>query len=524
MTAAEGSSERARAWYFEDWINPVLLKEVRQALRGKYFKVCFWLTLLAVTVVTTGVLVVNGEDGHIGAGEGREFVFGVFFCLAVSAIGFVPFAAFNAMGAEWDENTFDLLIISNVRPHGIVLGKLLAAGVQTLIFYSAFTPYLVLSSLMQGVDLNAVALLLAGVLFFSSIFSVIAICLSTLSRVRFARVVLQAMLAVMLVSAVSAVLTLGSGVIEQPGVLHQTETVYVILVMVVPSLVVAAYAFGIACVMLSHPEENRSTGMRILTTACLLAVIGWIQAMVGFAPFEALWGMGIATLVALLVPMTFFVTEAETLPRRVGPRIPSQRLVALLASPYLPGGARGFLHFLLHLGLLLAFLLFVLDPVPGGVFGIPGGSRGAELALIGAMLYAVVYIGLPSAILAPFAGNPALRAAARASIPFLVAAFAFLPAVLGFFIDHVGLMQMRHAGNPVHLMLVTINRSPSDARWTWLLLLVLSVVTVIANVPRISRAFLDVARCSSARAAREAATNAARIGAGSSDGTHDAVA
>ena len=47
---------------FSDRLNPVLLKEVRQAMRGRYFKITFWLTLTIATLVGLTVLLVTLTD------------------------------------------------------------------------------------------------------------------------------------------------------------------------------------------------------------------------------------------------------------------------------------------------------------------------------------------------------------------------------------------------------------------------------------------------------------------------------
>jgi hypothetical protein len=516
MSASQTIAREAaadRSWYLEDWVNPVLLKEVRQALRGKYFKVCFWLTLLAVTIVSAGVLVNNGADGTIDAREGVDFVFWAQLCLSIAVLGLVPFSAFTAMGAEWDENTFDLLVISNVRPRGIVLGKLLAAGVQTMLFYSAFTPYLVLASLMQGVDLTAVAVVLIGTLLLSMILSTLSLALSTLSRVRFARVVLMAALSALLVLVTSVSLTFTRVILADPGVLQDSEAAYAMVSAAVFPLVIAAYSFGIACVMLSHAEENRSTGMRVLTTACLLGVLAWMKFMSAIAPSDVLTTFGITTVTVLLLPSIFFVSEAEKLPRRVVPRLPAQPGLGQLVSPYLPGGARGFLLLLFHLGLILAGMIWILRGSSGSMFGMGSGPRsggGGVLPLFAMICYAIVYLGLPSAILSPFTAQPSLRTASRALIPFVIGAFAFVPAVLGFFLGDRSLMNMQHPGNPMYLILETWEHGWGNARGTWVLLIVLTMITLLANLPRVGRAAREVFVGSMARAQREQARSASR--------------
>src|SRR5690606_11497354 len=124
--------------------NPILVKEVRQALRGQYFRLVFWLTLSAATVIGLVVLMAASATNEA---QGIGFFNTIFGCLAIAAHGFVPFAAFVAMGSEWEENTYDLLVLSNLRPCQIVIGKLLAAGTQALLIYSAFVPFLVFAFL-----------------------------------------------------------------------------------------------------------------------------------------------------------------------------------------------------------------------------------------------------------------------------------------------------------------------------------------------------------------------------------------
>lgn len=440
---------RERAFYLEDWLNPVLLKEVRQALRGKYFRVCFWISLCAVTVVTTGVLINTGNDGIMTEDEGRVFASSVCVCLAVAVLGFLPFSAFNSMGAEWDENTYDLLVISNVRPRGIVLGKLLATSIQAFLIYSTFTPFFVLASLMQGVDLQAMLVILAGNFVFSSVLTVVAICLSTLTRVRFARIVLMAALSAMLVYATIGGIFMAQFLINEPGVLQDPETPEIALSMVLPHLIVGAYAAGLACVMLAHSEENRSSGMRILTSVSLLASIAWVYFMSDSAGAEVVSAMGTGLVAALCVPCLFFVTEAERFPRRVRHCIAQNPIVALLTHIYLPGGARGWAFFLLHLCVLVAAVFGIRAQLSGFV-GIDFGDGG--LACLVAVLYALIYLGLPSGLLASFTHRTNLRMVVRAIIPILALAFAILPAIVGFFAGNTQLMGGRHPGNPIFLM------------------------------------------------------------------------
>ena len=129
----------------EEYLNPVLVKEVRQALRGKQFNGAFGFTMV-ISLVTAISIVLSNADSAAWDPVGPEFLTGLWACLTVAVVGFIPLSAFNAMGAEFEENTYDMLVLSHMRPRHIMLGKLLAAGVQAMLFFSVFGFFAVLPS------------------------------------------------------------------------------------------------------------------------------------------------------------------------------------------------------------------------------------------------------------------------------------------------------------------------------------------------------------------------------------------
>jgi len=505
----------------DDWVNPILVKEVRQALRGKYFKICFWVTLLAVTVVCSAIMVDMGDNSS--AEDGRHYFIGAFFCLAIAVLAFVPFSAFIAMGSEWDENTYDLLIISNLKPRQIVMGKLLSTFVQSLLFYSAFTPFIVSSFLLRGVDLVAVSVVLGGSMLVSMGLSVVAIFMSTLSRVRFARIVLMAALAVALGFATIMALAMGGQIISNPGMVQGPETPVFIASFAIMVFIIAAFCFAIACNMISHYQENRSSGIRFLTTAVLVIGIAWLKYMLdhtaaGF-PREAVAGMGITYLVILSIPAIFFTTERESLGIRVAPRVPRNAGLAMLAVPFLPGGGRGMILFLLHIALLV-FACFALN------LNVMAANDGfwdeGLLSLLAGVLYALIYIGLPSSLFSRFTDRPVMRAAVRGFIPLLALIFAFVPALFGFFIGDRGLRNMEHPGNPGRIIGRVWNGDFMRMPGTWALIGALALLALVVNLPRMFAGVYEVGAAS--RKAAKRARERAASGIDSTGGAPDALA
>ncbi len=490
----------------EDRLNPVLVKEVRQALRGRFFRVAFICTLIAVTLV--GAMIVANMGQTVSASEVREYFATVFAFLVIAVVGLVPFSTFTAMGAEWEENTYDLLTISNLRPRQVVWGKLLASGVQTLLYFSVFTPFLVLAFLFRSIDIQGVAFLLAGALGVSALASTVALCLSTFSRVRFVRAILLAALAGLLSMVVIPAGPMAHEVLRGPFSLMAPRVILITVVLTLQGILLLAFAFLTACNMLAHPEENRSTNMRLLAGAALLVGIGFCWWMTWFVPThlsgkvnrDEVMGMGMALLVAISVPAIFFVTERESLGRRVALRVPRGLGLAALASPLLPGGSRGVLLWMVQAG-LVTFLVFVAQtPYSAGSKGFLDDGMAAYLALL---LYCATYLLLPSAVLAPYASNGRLRAAARLLIPSMVLLCAFLPSIAGFFLRDHKLMAGEHAGNPFHLLEELWERPSHVGPGPWLLLGGAAGLALLLNLRRLWVGFRELGAARTSRARHE---------------------
>lgn len=499
-----------------DLPNPILVKEVRQALRGRFFRICLVCVLLALTIASTAmVLNMAGSDSRH---EGQEYFISVYVCLAVAVLGLVPFAAFQSMGAEWDENTFDLLVISNMRPRQIVGGKLLSALTQNLLFFATFTPYLCFGFLLEGVGLEAVLLVLFATLVGSTVLCILAIMASTLSRVRFARVVLMAALAVILFFANMGAVSFAAQVIENPADFFQRDAYDVMGGFLIGILLAGAFLFMIACNMLAHPEENRSTNVRVLTSLTLLAGIGFFHYILERHPDrDAVSGTSLGLLSVLLVAGIFFTTEHDALGRRVEPRVPRTPGLGWLVSPFLPGGARGVLYLCLHLAVIALYLLLEQRGLTRGSGASFFGDGVASW--VAASAYGVVYLLLPAGLLAPFTSNGNLRAVVRVLIPFLVIVFVFAPALLGFFLDDRSLQGLEHPGNPFHLIVECWDQGAFLYPGYWVLLALLLTLAAALNAPRVARSFIEVGRARRRRVALEA-----RRAGPAGSGAEDAVA
>jgi hypothetical protein len=483
-----------------DRLNPILVKEVRQALRGRYFRILFTATLTFATVV--GLMVVafaaRGNQESIGV----PFFMVMFGCMAAAVHAFTPFWAYLSTSSEWDENTHDLLVLSNLRPRQIVAGKLLSALVQALLYYSTFGPFLVFAFLLNGVDLLSITVILACSLATCAALSLVGIALASLARTRAARGLLMAVFGAGLGILWGAGIGMAGGVVESPQMLRSSEGQVAVLMFLTFAAVVAALFGVVALARFAHEEENRSTGMRALSTAIVVLAGAWSVWLVHeFKEHELAIVMQMIAGCLMLVPWLVFTTEAERLGRRTTKHVTPHRALALLTTPFLPGGGRGVLLLLVHFAcaILGAQAALIVDSAPPSAVQ---ETLGVVAVFYG---YVLVFIGLPAAlggrVVRTAAGRMRLRVAILIGVPLVIV----LPAVLGLLFDVRAWTELEHPLNPIWVM---VEMERSSAGGTAFLMAILGVfvaalVTLAANAPRVFDGVREVLAASAAARASE---------------------
>ncbi len=427
----------------DDRLNPILVKEVRQSLRGKYFRVLFWITLGVGTLI--GLSVVASLGGGDSDETGQVFFMSMFGVLSAAVHCFVPFSAFLSTSAEWDENTYDLLVISNLRPRQIVQGKLLSALIQALLYYSTFGPFLVFAFLLNGVDLLSIVALLSGSLATCVALTMLGIAASSLASTKVLRVVLMALFGAGLVIAWMFGMGMAGTITFQPQMLRDPEGQTAVVAYISIAALIALLGNSVANSRFAHEEENRSTSLRIMSSVVVLCASlwgAWLHSQ--FGGNGGLWACHSVAAAALFVPWIFFMTEPEPLGRRIAAHVPRNSALALLAMPFLPGGGRAVQLALLQTGLAVASSALVLLP---GSTPIDDVIKTCFLVGLG-YGYAFTIAGLPSAIGAFFLERPSARMLLRIFIFLSLPVGVILPALAGLFLGIREWTNFEHPFNP----------------------------------------------------------------------------
>lgn len=490
---------RANAWLenLSDRLNPILVKETRQALKSRQFIVTFLLMLIAAWLISVFGTLAAGDSLEFGS-AGRGLFTSYFVVLALAIFVVVPYSAYRGLLNERDQTTLELLNITSLSPRQLIWGKLWSAMAQVFIFYSAIAPFIAFTSMLQGFDVALVAFALG-------ISTLVTLCL-TMFTLMLAAIPQNKHLQGLMTGAIFLGLLFVISMIFSavPMMLMETLPVdevgfWVAVGMFVVGGLSSFYLFTqIATAHLTFDADNRSTGIRVACTAQF--VLYW--SMIAFAQYQlgrTIFSGSDVALVALwsLLYMGicgfFAATETDFISRRVRRGIPKTRLLRLLAAPFLPGGHRGFLYLLLHLVLVPA-LLEALFP---GSFAL-GKWEGWWVVTF--ILYLVAYVGLGAAF------GRALRRLSAEVRPMHVRVIIFIMFAMGTIVPYLPLLfgtreyewmyRMLRVMNPIVMLdvVTTWNYRYDFATSEIVALGAASGIGLLLNVRPMVAGFLEVTR------------------------------
>ncbi len=344
MTQAKAAVSEA-----SDWINPVAVKEFRQAVQSRWVVAVLMLFLLLDLTILGGFLLLS-PDVHHSSDGGQEVFIALLSILLFTCLGFVPAYAGVRLSLERHSTDIDLFFITTITPGAIVRGKYLAAMALTLLIFSVCMPFMVLTYLLRGIDLPTIFLVLAGCF---------VVCAAANAMGLFAGAVSGGWLIRGLVAA-GVVIFLFQMIIGLVGLLH--ELLYFgsglwghdweVWAGVGTFLLVEALGIGLlyvfAVALLSPRPANRMMIPRLYLTGCW-AVTGvvahaWSYAQLDIAPV-VFWAA--ASVVALCALAVAAVGERDTWSVRVRRTIPREPLARFGAFLAYTGSAGGLLWYTL---------------------------------------------------------------------------------------------------------------------------------------------------------------------------------
>ena len=382
----------ARLERLGDRFNPIVVKEIRQALKSRQFVGTFLLLLLAAWAGSVFGVSYLGESIDYGS-PAVMFYAGFFFALCVASLIIVPFSTFRSIVEERTETTLELLQITALSPLQIVRGKTQSAMVQVLVYYCAIAPFIAFTALLPGFDIVHVAFSLVMLFITALCFSMVALAIGAYARKTTSQSLSSLVVIAMAFGGMMAFFSSTTAAGERIR-FDEPETWWALALIVFLGLSTAYVCEQAAVAQLTFDSDNRSTRIRLAVGAqWLLCWIGLLTFLIvrHRPPMRSDASNAILTLTATYITVVglLFVGEPDSLSRRVSRGLPRSRVLRVLWALFLPGGARGLLFALVSL-VVLGFLVTVLVPqlTPTRILNDRQESRYA----IALAAYSVIYL------------------------------------------------------------------------------------------------------------------------------------
>ncbi len=368
LVAEVVSLPRATRWdRFDAWLqkasdrlNPILVKEARQALRSRQFVITFMLMLAAGWLWSFLGLASIGPSVYYSA-EGPKMLFVYHLILSFPLLVVAPYSAFHSLSSERQDRTYELLSITSLGARQILAGKMCAILLQMMVYLSAIFPCLAFTYLLRGLDIFTIVLVVSYTCLLSLALSATGLLLGAIAPLRQRHIGVSVILALLLFGAFFCENVVIFQLIYFGG-LAVVSTEFWIAQWVVASIFVNYFAivFLAAHSQLLTISENRSTALRWSLVAAQLTFVVWMVFLaVASGEPEVLMGLIFFSTIFWYLCGVYLTGEAGTLSPRVKRDLPQSVLGRAFLTWFVPGPGTGYMFVLVN---LLAVSLLTLLP------------------------------------------------------------------------------------------------------------------------------------------------------------------
>ncbi len=350
----------------DDSLNPIVVKELRQAVQSRFVVSLLMLLLVALMSVMGFFTLFSMSENTttmITLDKGRH-AFGILFGIFVfSSMFFVPLYTAFRMFTERSGDNMDLVFISAVKPGAIIRGKLFAGMAITLLLFSVCLPFMCFTYLLRGVDLPSIFVILAMAFIAVAIVTQVALFVSCERWNRMLRAIMGLGLAGIVIISCFTTIAVANDML-QAGVGSRLgswdfwrDTVFILI----PTGLLTGLVYMISVAEITPSSANRAFGIRLYVTFSwlLTGIISFTNVFYfkksGIQEWFVffLYIMGVALMVA--------VCERDGQSPRVAHAIPYGKIKRAAAFFFYSGAANGVAWALVMTG--LTFFAFIFGQV-----------------------------------------------------------------------------------------------------------------------------------------------------------------
>lgn len=371
----------------EDRLNPILVKEIRQALRSRVLSWGFVILLLLLLLIC-GAYMAAGESMSYAAG--RDLFLWSLGVLLGCSIVLVPAFVGVRMAMERSDGHMDLLFITTLSPRKIIWGKLQSALVLSALVFSVVLPFASFSYFLRGIDLVSMAVLLTAALLLVCNAIQLGTFIACLNVGRVGKILLGLAGALGLFVAFVTFMVMAGGALRMGvgSMLVSGELWFGAATFLIVQATVLAVLFALCVTEISPPTANRVLSLRILITLAWL--IGGALATLGVWPGgvpEAIYVWGSCSVVIFGLATIASTSEREDLGLRIRRSIPRNRIARIPAFFFWTGSANGLAWALLLAVATLALTRAIANLAPSTFFS----RNDAFEVMLGISFYSIAY-------------------------------------------------------------------------------------------------------------------------------------
>lgn len=349
----------------DDRINPIVVKELRQAVKSRVITAMLLLFLSVQLLIVALFLAFQGArdsgdplNGH----SGHQLFLVLQAILLGTCMVLIPTYAAVRMSAERSETNVDLLFISTLRPTSIIAGKFFSSLVVVMLVFSCCAPFMTFTYLLRGIDIPSILFVLGIDLLAVLLSTQFGLFLASIPGPRPVKFFLFFMAFLMLCWIYGGLVVATSELLRE-GVVGATNSEFWagMGVLVLAVLFFTGLLFCWSVALISPPSANRALLSRLFLVGTWLILGG---ACLGLTYLSA-WGPGdrdipvmvwaICSVITFCVQFLVSLNERDSWGPRVTRTIPRWHPLRILAFLFYSGSAGGVL-----LSVLCIFLTLLL--------------------------------------------------------------------------------------------------------------------------------------------------------------------
>ncbi len=329
-------------------INPIAVKEMRQAVRSRYITLLLQLYLL-IELLMTGFYLLTIDINDLSSG-GMDLFVPLMILLFIANLICVPVYTSTRLAKEVREN--DAMFSTTLTPMQIVRGKFLCGLFISLLLFSAAAPFVILTYLLRGLDISQILSTLYWSFLTIQVFNCYGIVFGALNINKVLRAIIGCIMGFAIIGFLDNLPYGGFSFISSVSSIDWESIFIVTLVF----LFMGEAFMTLAACLLSPISYNRMTRPRIFATVSFFSLM-IIAVLYHLFTLRDVY-IDVTGAVVFIVTLAFLgigLCERTSLSVRQIQQIPRSPVLRILAFPFFTCVGSAIVWFILMFGLLLLF-------------------------------------------------------------------------------------------------------------------------------------------------------------------------